>query len=293
MMLKDDVLKLICCPDDDSEVVLRDGFIECLKCKRKHAILADNFIEILPLEFPKWDFKDGEPQKAEEMYLQEFCRRFSWGRNTGGWGDLADARPGTRAFYENHRNKIVELLNLSKNAVAIDVSGAVGNYSIFLADKVKLMVNCDLHTPSIITAYTRRKNNMCCIRAPYLRLPFSPNIFDYAICTDTLIRGWNHEIKLLKEIVRILKPGGTAVVDFHNRKWFSKNKNICEYNETLIKQLLAQTGIKEHSISKFGYVPCKFVLSEDIYPALNNIFRLFFPCQRYIVTFVKRQDSCV
>ena len=127
----------------------------------------------------------------------------------------------------------LSLLHPSKDGIAIDVSGAVGNYAVLLSDKVKVIVNCDLHVPSLVTAYNRKKSNMVCIRCPYLQLPFVSNSFDYAICTDTLIRGNNHEVKLLKEILRILKKGGKAFVDFHNIKWFKKNNQICSYSGTV------------------------------------------------------------
>ncbi|RJQ17501.1 MAG: class I SAM-dependent methyltransferase [Nitrospiraceae bacterium] len=280
------IARFICCPDDGSAITLKDGFWECLTCKRKSKILADNFLEILPSVFPAWDLKDNEPQKSGDMYQQEFNREFSW-EASGGWGDLSYAPPGTSGFYKSEMEKIRELLNPASNAIAIDVSGAVGNYSRSLSDKVATMVNCDLHAPSIITAHNRRADNMVCIRTPYLKLPFVQNTFDYAICTDTLIRGWNHEVKLLKEILRVLKPGGKAIVDFHNRKWFAKNRDICAYALSDVKRVLAEASIGHYSVYPFGYVPLRIVPSEFIYSILDNIAGIFLPCKRHIVIFTK------
>jgi len=72
--------------------------------------------------------------------------------------------------------------------MAIDISGGVGNYSIFLSDFVKVMIHCELHISSIIEAYNGKRNNMIFVRSPYLKLPFISDIFDYVICTDTLER---------------------------------------------------------------------------------------------------------
>jgi len=47
-----EILKILCCPDDGSYLVSKVSFLECSKCKRSFHILADNFIEILPSNFP-------------------------------------------------------------------------------------------------------------------------------------------------------------------------------------------------------------------------------------------------
>jgi len=191
--IKDEVLRLICCPDDGSKVLLKNSFLECVVCKRKFKILGYNFLEILPSKFPAWGLEEDEPKSAEDFYLREFNREFSWNEDTGGWGDLTDA-PRLRAFYINEMQRIFELLNPKSNGVAIDVSGGVGNYAVWLSDKVGTMVNCDLHLPSILMANKRKKGNMVCVRTPYLILPFVSSSFDYAICTDTLERGWNMKL---------------------------------------------------------------------------------------------------
>ena len=56
---------------------------------------------------------------------------------------------------------------------------------------------------------------MIFLRVDYLKLPFSQAL-DYVICLDTLIRGRDHERGLLASIRDALKPGGHAVLDFHN-----------------------------------------------------------------------------
>lgn len=293
MLLKNDFVKLIVCPDDGTTIALRDSFLECPKCSRKYPILGNNFVEILPSDFPDWSLKENDPKKAEKFYSQEFERSFSWNVQRGGWGDLSNASPGLRSFYKAEIEKALQLLNPSDNSIIVDVSGAVGNYAIFLANKVKMVINCDLHIPSIIIAYERKKDNMICVRTPYLKLPFVSNSFDYIICTDTLIRGWNHEVKLLKEISRIIKIGGRAFVDFHNLKWFRKNRNICAYKVGSIRKLLHEAGIKQYTLYPFGYVPTKLAFKEFLYPYLDSLFKFLLPLKRYIVVFIKEQDNNV
>ncbi|MBI3584680.1 MAG: methyltransferase domain-containing protein [Nitrospinae bacterium] len=262
--LSNNFSKLLACPDDGSGLSIKGGHLECIKCGRKYNIIADKFLEILPSEFPKWMLLENEPKGAEENYQKEYLTPFSWDRKTGGWGDLTNASPGIRAFYNNEGQRVSDLLVPQPDAIGIDVSGAVGNHAIVLSNVVETMINCDLHVPSIITAYQRMKKNMICIRSPYLKLPLISNGFDFVICTDTLIRGWNHEVMLLKEILRILKIGGKAFVDFHNLKWFKRNYNICEYKTGQVKRLLKEANITKYSIEPFGYVPIKLVQSEFV-----------------------------
>jgi SAM-dependent methyltransferase len=285
------IYDLLRCPDDGSSIIPGDDFIECPLCKRKYVILAENFLEILPSEFPEWNLHEEEPRRAEELYLKEFKQPFTWTETPSGWGDLTTAHPGTRGFYTAESNKIEGFLRPSSHAFGIDVSGAVGNYAIFLSDKVEAMVNCDLHAPSIITAYNRKRNNMLCIRTPYLKLPFASNSFDYAVCTDTLIRGRDHEVRLLREILRVLKPRGKAFVDFHNLKWYAKNRHLCAYNRGSVRQLLSEANIIQYSIHPFGFVPTRMVFKESLYPILDDLFKFLSPPKRHIVVFTKTDGS--
>lgn len=283
--MRGDVLSILECPDDGSAVDPIGECLICRSCGREYKILGESFIEMLPSVFPEWKLRDHEPSNAEKFYRDEFFTAFTWKRNIGGWGDLCHASSGQRAFYEHQQRTLADLISLHESARLVDVSGAVGNHSIFVAGYVGSVINCDLHTPSIITAYSRRAANMICIRAPYLKMPFSSNTFDYAICTDTLIRGWNHEVKLLKEILRLLKTGGKAFVDFHNLVDFKKNSAICEYKISQVRQLLDEAGITQYTIYPFGHVPSKLVPLTAFYKLLDNICKLFLPCKRHIVIF--------
>lgn len=284
------IFHTLCCPDDGADVIQKGDYLECLKCHRQFSILADNLVEMLPSKFPDWNLNENENRKAEEDYKNLLEEQFAWDKKSNGWGYLHAAFPGYRAFVKREREKILELLNPSSESIAIDVSGGVGNYSIFLSDVVEFMVHCEVHIPSILTAYNRvkdKKDKMLFFRSTYLKLPFKSASFDCLICTDTLERGWNHEVQLLKEILRILKIGGKAVVDFHNLKWFRRNRNICEYKISKVKQILSEAGISEYSIYPFGYAPSMSVPTESLYTILDNVFKLFFPCIRHIVVFTK------
>ncbi len=282
--------QLLCCPDDGSDLTLEKRGLTCPRCGRRFSVFKDNFVEILPSEYPGWDLKGNRDAllKAEQSYEAIFRREFVWKEQTTGWGDLAAATPGYRAFIKEQVQWIRKHLGAYHDKTAIDVSGGVGNYSSPLSSGFKRMVHCELDGESLQTAYERSTENpIFFVRAPYLRLPFHPNTFDCVICTDTLIRGRSHEKKLLKEIIRILKNGGQAIVDFHTSRLFFRNDRICLYRREEIKTLLTESGISQFKIYPFGYAPSALVPSERLYTVIDKLFHFIVPCQRYIVTFVK------
>lgn len=282
--------KILCCPDDGANVTLEGNHLGCSICGRHFNIFKTNFIEILPSIFPEWSLSKNNKEnvKTEESYKDIFDREFRWYEKPGGWGDLSAANPGYRAFVKSEVERIYELISPSDEKIVADISGGVGNYSIPLSESVKTVFHCELDVESIQTAYHRGKGrNIFFIRTPYLKLPFDSDVFDYVVCTDTLLRGRAHELMLLTEIKRILKNGGRAIVDFHNQRPFYRDRFIRLYNRKEIASLLLDSDIKQYEIYPFGYVPSVFVPSEFFYSAMNRIFSFFVPCQRYIVVFSK------
>lgn len=282
--------KILCCPDDGANINLEKNHLGCPRCGRRFSIFKNNFIEMIPSTFPGWRLsKDNkENLKTEESYKDIFDKEFSWYEKPGGWGDLSAANPGYRAFVKSEVERIYELICPSDEKIVADISGGVGNYSIPLSESVKAVFHCELDVESIQTAYHRgEERNMFFIRTPYLKLPFASDVFDYVVCTDTLLRGRGHDLMLLTEIKRILKNGGRAIVDFHNPKPFYRDPDICQYNRKEIASLLLEADIRQYETYPFGYVPSLLVPSEFFYSAMNRIFSFFVPCQRYIVVFTK------
>ena len=171
---------ILCCPDDGASIFRADQYLECLKCHRRFPILAENMVEMLPAEFPAWNLASGENKAVEASYRKLFEENFNWDQKRRGWGDFASAYAGYRAFVKSERKRILEVLNPRSDSRAVDVSGGVGNYSIFLADFVETMVHCELHVPSILAAYKSandRNKKMLFIRSPYLKVPFTSEAF--------------------------------------------------------------------------------------------------------------------
>jgi len=286
--------KIFRCPDDSSKLFFHKDYLEYEKCKRCFPIFADNLVELLPREFPKWDLQNGENKETEETYYRFCLEKFSWERKSPGWGAFTIDNPGYRAFIKKEREKIKNLILLRlQNWLMIDVSAGCGNYSVYLSSLASLMVHCEAEIQSLLSAQELAANskgdNIIFVRANYLKLPFLDNLFDVVICTDTLERGKNHEIQLLREMYRILKKGGTGIFDFHNLRPLAKkyNPHIVFYTKEEIKKLFEGLNINNFKIYPFGYFPTRFALNEFIYSLLDRIFKYFLPPIRYIAVIEK------
>lgn len=175
----------------------------------------------------------------------------------------------------------------------IDVSAGCGNYSIYLSSLSSLMFHCEAESRSLLNARelatNSKRDNIIFVRANYLKLPFPDNLFDIIICTDTLERGKNHELQLLKEMYRILKKGGRRIFDFHNLRPLAKkyNPHITFYTKEEIKKLFKELNINNSKIYPFGYFPTSLAPNEFIFSLLDKIFKFFLPPIRYIAVIEK------
>jgi len=287
-----EIIENLCCPDDGEKVLLDGKYLKCSRCFRSFPIWAENLFEIKPVIFSEWNLDKHENLSAEYGYKRIYEVPFSWEKKSHGWGYLKDAAPSYRLFVGEENDKINKILNVSKQMLGIDVSGGVGNYSIPMSSRVRGIVHCELEVQSLITAYQEAKgrDNIVFIRSFYLNLPFESGSFDFAICTDTLIRGKRHDLKLISEICRVLKDGGRAAIDFHNPKVIGGNKDICFYNVNSIRELLSSVGVKQYSIYPVGFIPGMILpveLRKSTYRVLNKLCSLFLPAKRHIVVFTK------
>jgi ubiquinone/menaquinone biosynthesis C-methylase UbiE len=286
-------IKIFCCPNDHCSLELYKNYLKCPKCKRRFSIFSKNFVEILPKEIPQWDLSSEDNKQAEEEYKRICLEKFTWTENPKGWGFFPELHAGSRAFVKKEIDKIKNMiLSYRQNGLIIDVSGGSGNYSLPLSSMASLMIHCETDIQSLLTAYYQANKlkikNIIFVRANYLKLPFQDNTFDVIICTDTLERGRNHEIKLIKEIYRILKEGGIGILDFHNLRPLAKtfNPKITFYSKREIEVFLMKLNIKNFEIYPFGYFPTSLALSESMYLFLDK-FLFFLPPIRYIVVIKK------
>jgi SAM-dependent methyltransferase len=278
---------LLCCPDDRHPLLIADTHLECTSCGRRFRRFGERVLEIVsrePASVPR-TLLDGYRQIHKERF------RLDTPSTTEGWGYLPSVHPGYRGFVRAERDLIGTLL-ADCGGVLVDVSGGVGNYSAYLSQFFAHVIHCELHVPSLVRAIkdVESKSNVLFVRSDYLALPIADASADAVICIDTLERGPEHEKALLREISRIMKPSGVAIVDFHNDRlrWArEKSKDVMFYELSRFKSLLHEVGFSGYSVEPLGYVPMRFVPNERIYPLLDKICSLLVPASRYLLRLFK------
>ena len=95
------------------------------------------------------------------------------------------------------------------------------------------------------------------------KIPFEDNFFDRILIVNT-IYFWSNPTLLIKEIQRILKPGGHCILTFANKKFMEKllfvRKRFMLYGKEEIKKLVSHSSLQieeykeicEQVISKTG-----------------------------------------
>lgn len=208
------------CPDDGRRLTPRcDGF-SCGRCQRAYPLLNGCALDLRP----------GEPDRCEdfgaryaEQYRSIFFEPLTFEETRAPWGDPQSLSARERRAVERHvqwvSNRLLARVGDGSALTLCDVSGGPGRYSLALSSAFKYVLHCDLSGRAISYVWNQARErgitNIGFIRCDYLQLPFSSSL-PRIICLDTLIRGEEHERRLLHEILHALAVDGVALVDFHN-----------------------------------------------------------------------------
>lgn len=277
------------CPDDGGRLQASREKLGCEHCGREFPRLGKRVLELTAL-VPK---AVNSPEQAGYEVIHAAELTLHGHPPNSGWGNFGSATPGKREFVRHERAAIAALLGDRAKGVVVDVSGGVGHYSSFLSARAQTVIHCELHVPSLAQAWRENtyRQNMFFVRSDYLALPLADGSMDGAICTDTLIRGVDHERVLLAEIRRILKPEGRAVVDFHHHRFKRIQKRLplakC-YDLNVFLNLVRDSGFTIAEVQGVGYVPTRAVPWESTYGLLNKLFQLFVSPSRYLVVLTRK-----
>jgi SAM-dependent methyltransferase len=288
MLLDEQIERYFRCPDDGGRLLVSEASLRCEHCGKEFARQAPRVFE-LKAYTPK-----AVNSTVQSGYESIHAAPLSLEQQGGqGWGDLSKAHPGKRAFVKHERETIAALLGERVGGVVVDVFGGVGNYSGFLADRAQTVIHCELHAPSLVQAWQAhsQRQNMVFVRSDYLALPIADAVADGVVCTDTLIRGPEHERGLLAEIRRILKPEGRAVVDFQHHRFqrIQKRSPLAKCYE--LKDFLAlvnESGLSVIGVHGIGYVPTRLVPWEWAYSLLDWSLRPFVQPSRFLLVLERR-----
>jgi ubiquinone/menaquinone biosynthesis C-methylase UbiE len=118
--------------------------------------------------------------------------------------------------------KLGHLLRPSKTMTVLDVATGTGSGLTFLYEKVSMSIGLDGTVEMLNKAKEKiLAKNMCnvgLIHANALQIPIAENVFDAVISLNFihLFTPVQKQRPFLQEMARVVKPGGTVVIEFDN-----------------------------------------------------------------------------
>ena len=276
-----EIIDLLFCPDDNSQIILNNNELICTTCKRKFSV-KENIIDMRPKNKININYDDKKIVYSDyyESVLQD-----------------GDGESFGLSSESVHKGFVKETFNqlepyLTSNSIVCDVGAATGDYSISLAKKCKLMIHCDLDVKAILVAQKKaiqeKVDNILFFRCDYFQIPFRTETIDLAYSIDVVERGIDHDQKILKEISRIIKLKGTLIFDYHTKERTKLTRvhqiALSVYSHNEIKNLIDKLPFLKSNFIGTGYLPLLRNWSNFEYSILNQLSKfLKFPPARELV----------
>ena len=283
-----DIIQLLVCPDCGAELKKNSDDIQCISCGRVFEILHNNCINLLPSKKFIRTGKTEVEKRSIEIYNKLFDEPFTWKENPLPWG--LNISVNYQKKLHKHKYMVYKLIPESIECFC-DISAGSGRFSWEIAKKSKLSILCDISVDSAV--YLSKKiineglNNIFVIRCDYLQPPFKENIFDVVLCNDTLIYGYEHEIRLLLSIYSILKSkDGQTILDFsykYHRGLWHKPYTFAYSKKNMIK-MLQSVKFQIQDI-----IPLYYEFNKDLDEKrfMTKILKYLLPPTRYLFKCVK------
>lgn len=246
------------CPDDYDEFFSDGPRLICRSCHREIAASVDGIVELLPLH----PVSHGDI--TNERYMQTYYDQFSSKccSDQRAWGAEENVPESWSKLRVRQVRRIYPLISGKQLRVLCDFSAGAGLYTLAYAKYFDVVLHCDLSMSALRYVSEKARtigiDNLIPIRADYFSPPFR-NSLDVVLCLDSLIRGKDHELRLLRSIRGSLAPNGIAVVDFHN--WWHNPlrrlgllKDNFKGNQSYSRPS-ADLLLKEAGIAQFDYFP--------------------------------------
>lgn len=282
----DEFSRFLRCPDDGTEVQFERDRLRCLHCSRRFEIRGTNFLEMLPVQ-PS-ELSTGSNAAYRQGYLDAFHEPFVENPDARAWGSAETVPAPWLAKRLRQVRRVAPIVTdgATPHQVLCDVAAGAGHYTFAYSGNFHLVFHCDLSVANLNYARKRAHEsgirNIVFIRCDYFSLPFRHTL-DRIICVDTLVRGEEHEAKLLLSITRSLAASGRAVVDFHNW-WHNPLRRMgilpenFSHNRSYSRRQ-ASALIRRHGIDRFSYFP---FVQEFENGAAGKVASVFLPPTRLI-----------
>jgi ubiquinone/menaquinone biosynthesis C-methylase UbiE len=147
----------------------------------------------------------------------------------------------TRKLFEDRLKFAASFVSISNESVILDVGCNDGR---FLKIIQTLNNSCNCWGIDLRSTVDKIKINNCKFRVADVRkLPFDDNYFDIVFALDMLEHVENVEIGI-KEIHRVLKPGGFAILSGPTENWFYKLCRIIQFRVIDRDMEIGSIGLK-------------------------------------------------
>lgn len=126
--------------------------------------------------------------------------------------------------YQEVMDEIIKETGIKNNDIVMDAGCGTGNFELRLRKKqpgLKAKIIGLANSPDGLEIYQKKIKNARTVLADLTeRLPFEDNFFDKIISNNTLFTiGHEKRIDVLRELRRVLKPGGKIVVSNIKYEW--------------------------------------------------------------------------
>ncbi|MDG6217958.1 MAG: class I SAM-dependent methyltransferase [Candidatus Thermoplasmatota archaeon] len=205
------------------------------------------------------------------------------------WNTIAESFHQTRKHPWDFCSQYIRSLPL--NTINADLGCGNGRHLILLANKSKQVIGLDISEQLIrITKTVIQKQNITnttLVQGDLCQLPFKSNSLDHVLYIAALhnIRKKKNRITSLKELYRVLKPGGTALVSVwsRNQERF-QNKHLEKNKDGEPGDVLMYWTQHKLHVPRFYHLYQK----EEF---INDIQKATFTIQRVEETHISSQES--
>ncbi|MFH1744856.1 MAG: class I SAM-dependent methyltransferase [bacterium] len=235
----------------------------------------------------------------KEDYNQEFVNSV--------WEKVwQESNSSPKNIFKNHLFfeawKVIEKYIPSDSKIILEAGGGGGRFGLKIAEELNnsqiIIIDIVDSALDLIkrTADKMRLNNVSILKDDVLKLSFPDNYFD-VIISDAVIQHVSDDARAVKEMARVLKPGGiliVSVVNFWNfhmlyKKWLNligrqyEYKSERSYRKSDLRKLFEKQQIK--IIAEDGFYPAYGILRLKKY---NKIFKFIGRICNRIVKFLDK-----
>lgn len=182
---------------------------------------------------------------------------------------------GTRQMY-NFVIKTSEGLT-GKRMLEIGFAGGRHIEDIFNKTSVETMAGIDISDSMVREAINRNKvlianKKLVLLQGSSSDIPFKTSEFDSVLSLNTMYF-WKNPLRDLRQILRVLKPGGRLILAINSKEIMLKNaykdKYFNFYSKQEVNDLLDASGFKNirHSYQKLNIEDCHLFISQKEKPS--------------------------